>query len=357
MIELTTQIAAAVGYPAFSVDTDGLIRYANDAARELWPACEMEPLPDLLPDFFMAGEYRPDFRFFQSHHNFYNVSGQKLEVIRFDDRFFCRILPAPQLEPMEESGAEDELEQIRRSVLSIVRQGSSIEDFLNDNDSVNTGLFTPVVDKIFSNDINCRRIILSCNRLEAASISPDRYPPQTVDLTDSLSRLVHEICTDLPGLKAPVRAQLPEHPVVIKANWPLLRRVILEAVRCSEGAAEEQEGSMVFGISLSVEGDNALITLSDNYSGLPDPENPRRGPDAPYTSWVYIRRLVEMMDGNLKAAETPYGDRALEIRFPLDLEGLPRSGKVLTFQSGSGYRVNDRMVLSDPLIYLEKFSR
>ena len=46
----------------------------------------------------------------------------------------------------------------------------------------------------------------------------------------------------------------------------------------------------------------------------------------------------------------------MEMRFPLSDEALPRSAKVLTFRSENGYRLSDRMVLSDPMIYLENFS-
>ena len=356
MENVLLQLADAADYPAFCAGQDGEILYANRAAEEQWPVWQGCTLPELLPEFFAGGEYRPYFRYFGSCHIFSALGGWKLEVLRFKDAFFCRVLPESQLEGLPESWAEDELERIRTEVLSIVRQRSSIEDILLDENVTVEQIYLPLTDILSAGDSSCRRISLSCNRLEAGRLNPERYPPQQVDLTDALSRLVHEIRVELPGLKAPVRAELPDYPVVARLSWPLLRRAILETIRCSEGLSQEKEGSTVFGITLTAERENAVVTLSDNYSGLPSPENPGKDGNPPYRSWAYARRLVEMMGGTLKMSETPYGDRAMEMRFPLSDEALPRSAKVLTFRSENGYRLSDRMVLSDPMIYLENFS-
>ena len=210
MENVLLQLADAADYPAFCAGQDGEVLYANRAAEEQWPVWQGCTLPELLPEFFAGGEYRPYFRYFGSCHIFSALGGWKLEVLRFKDAFFCRVLPESQLEGLPESWAEDELERIRTEVLSIVRQRSSIEDILLDENATVEQIYLPLTDILSAGDSSCRRISLSCNRLEAGRLNPERYPPQQVDLTDALSRLVHEIRVELPGLKAPVRAELPD---------------------------------------------------------------------------------------------------------------------------------------------------
>lgn len=356
MLKLINQLAAAADVPAFTADTAGRVLFANEAAEEEYPFWEGTTLTELMPEFFAEGVYRPDYRYFGSHHDFDNHRGQELEMVRFQDLFLCRIFSVPVKEQLSESGVEDELEQIRFAVLSITRVGSSLEDTMLDKNSQDPSVYIPVTDHIYESDVSCRRVILSCNRLEAQFGSPDRYPPQEVDLNDAITRLVLEVRTALPGLKYPVRAQLPDEMVSARANWPLLRRVILEAARCSAAAAGEREGSMVFGITLSADEETAIIVLSDNYSGIPSPQDHRGGLDSPYSSWLYIHNLVQWMGGTLSETVTPYGDRALEIRLERCDDEFLLSGRVIAFHAENSYRVQERITLSDPLIYLEKFS-
>ena len=270
------------------------------------------------------GEYRPYFRYFGSCHIFSALGGWKLEVLRFKDAFFCRVLPESQLEGLPESWAEDELERIRTEVLSIVRQRSSIEDILLDENVTVEQIYLPLTDILSAGDSSCRRISLSCNRLEAGRLNPERYPPQQVDLTDALSRLVHEIRVELPGLKAPRPggaaglsgcgpAELAAPAAGNPRDHPLFGR----------GSPRRRKAPPSSASPSRPRGENALVTLSDNYSGLPSPENPGKDGNPPYRSWAYARRLVEMMGGTLKMSETTYGDRAMEMRFPLSDEALP----------------------------------
>ena len=354
MIQLLIPIAEAMEEPALCARLDGTAVYLNPAACRVWPVWEGMALPDFAPEFFSEGQFRPDFRYLDSHQCFY-AGREMLEVERYADAFLCRLLPSSRVEKLVETGLEDEMEIARASARGSIREGALIEDNIIDDQLASSGLYLRVADGLDMSGRFCRRVALACNRTQLFLSGPGQFPAQTVDLTGALEQLAGEIRADLPGLPSPVEAILPGHPVAVRVNWTLLRQTVLEAARSAIGAAQRADGTMVFGIGLKQEDGEAVVTFSDNYSGLPGPDDGRPGPGVSYSSWNYIRRAAVLMGASLKQTETPYGDRALELRLPVLAEGLPRSSKVLLFGAGRAYRAADRISFTDPAIYLGKF--
>ena len=354
MIQMLVPIAEALKEPALCARLDGTAAYLNPAARRIWPVWEGLPLPDLAPEYFSEGQFRPDFRYLGSHQCFYG-GREMLEVERYGDAYLCRLLPSARVEKPIETGLEDEMVIARASARDSIREGSSIEDGVIDDLSAGSALYSLVADRLHTSGSYCRRVALACNRAMLFLSEPGQFPAQTVDLTAALQQLTDEIHTELPRLSSPVEAILPEQPVAVRVNWPLLRQTVLETARSAIGAAKRADGTMVFGIGLREQDGEAVVTFSDNYSGLPGQGDGRPGPGVSYSSWNYIRRAAELMGASLRQTETPYGDRALELRLPVLTDGLPHSSRVLLFGAGRAYRVEDRILFTDTSIYLETF--
>ncbi len=364
MNKLVQILSEIDGTPSFCIDVSGTILAASKTALEMFPDCIGQSLSALLPEFFPE-KYPPDFTAYDYHHTLWARDGRRLDISRFDDILYCRLLPksAGLWENLELPGTvrEESLNRIRTSVKKTLGGNSSIEDVFSDLDLFDKNLYRNVTDALYVSNVNCRKICLACNRIEMESeFSADRFPPQRVPLTDALMDLVHDIRISLPGLHIQVREALPPYPITVQVNWELLQRVILEIIRHSAFAAQGRPGSTVLGIDLRETSTQCIIRLSDNYSGISTPDDRTGQVDYPKQIYRYIRRVMAYFGGDAAVTETDFGDNAIELTLPL----LPDSHAVMFAVASPSDYVHasafsgsyERLNLLPILIYLEEFA-
>ena len=371
MLDLIAQLVDQEKVLACCIDKTGLIRHANDAAFAISPLCTTMFLSKFLPEFFPSDDYQPDYARFASQQTLMDSQGRRLELFRFGDWFLCRLQPPIdwKTDPAPSGDGSNEVERIRRAAVDLLQNNSENEDrvyFLyeeirdkledewkNKNQAINACHL--LNDSIYSGSLNARQVILSCNRIEISYLNNfSLYPPQRVDLSDALTKLVGEIKTEAPGLKMAVEAEIDPVVTFVSINRELLRWVLLEAARMAAVSAIQRGGTTVFGIVMTREKGWAVITLSENtYLLTDDAHIPQRL--SREESMRFIHRVVTYYHGEVILGETSVGDEQMQIRFPL-LPDQDKAAPTLLLRTKSDYHYQKRVMCSDILIYLENFS-
>lgn len=352
--------------PSFCINLSGTILSANESALEISPNCIGQTIDLAFPEF-CPNKYPLDLSAFDYHHTLRAKGGKRLDISRFDDILLCRLLPEipalqDNLDRLPEAVREASLDQIRTSVEKALRSHSLIEDVFSDLDLFDPKTYQEVTDTLNQSNSSCRKICLACDRLEMTEeLSPDRYPPQRIVLTDALWNLVHSIRVSLPGLAMQIREDLPPYPIAVRANWELLQRVILEIIRHSAAAAGKRAASTVFGVELLETKESCIIRLSDNCSGILSPDEEHEGEENPARIYRYMERIMAYFSGSATAARTDSGDNAIDLTLPLQPDSYTAAfaftRDIDSLHNNILYESYEKQNLSAPLIYLEEFAK